>query len=78
MNLIANSGIQLLTIPFEIDLNNQFKMYFHEWLDITDQQKKIEIAHYFPDAEVWVKKRALSNLGYAIDGDVKESGSSAI
>lgn len=73
MNLIANSGIQLLTIPFEIDLNNQFKMYFHEWLDITDQQKKIEIAHYFPDAEVWVKKRVLSNLGYAIDGDVKES-----
>ena len=41
MNLIANTGIQLFTIPLEINFNNNFKMYFHEWLDMADQQKKL-------------------------------------
>ena len=48
-------------------------MFFHEWLDVAEQQKKIEIAHYFADDEVWVKKFALADLGYAIGGDVTES-----
>lgn len=78
MNLIANTGIQLLSIPVSFDSNNQFKMFFHEWLDLQEQQKKIEIAHYFPDEEIWVKKHALSNMGYAIGGDVTESWESIV
>ena len=66
MNLIANTGIQLFTIPLEIDLNNNFKMFFHEWLDSQDIQLKLEIAHYFSEEEIWVKKFDLSELGYAI------------
>ena len=71
MNLIANTGIQLHTIQLEIDLNNNFKMFFHEWLDIEDQQKKMEIAHFFPEEEIWIKKYILygSNLGYATLND---------
>lgn len=67
MNLIANTGIQLFTIPLEINLNDNFKMYFHEWLDMADQKKKLEIAHYFPEEEIWIKKHILygNNLGYA-------------
>lgn len=67
MNFIANTGIQLLTIPLEIDFNNNFKMYFHEWLDIIDQQKKLEIAHFFSEEEIWIKKHVLygNTLGYA-------------
>ncbi|MDR1793156.1 MAG: virulence factor SrfB [Bacteroidales bacterium] len=67
MNLIANTGIQLFTFPIEIDLNNNFKMYFHEWFDVADQQKKLEIAHYFSEEDKWIKKHILygSNLGYA-------------
>jgi hypothetical protein len=67
MNLIANTGIQFFTIPLEINFNENFKMHFHEWLDITDQQKKLEIAHFFSEEEIWIKKHALygSNLGYA-------------
>ena len=34
MNLIANSGIQLYTQNVEIKLNDNFKMFFHEWYDI--------------------------------------------
>lgn len=66
MNLIANTGIQLITIPFEIDLNNNFKMYFHQWSDTQDNQLKLEIAHFFSEEEIWVKKYALTELGYAI------------
>ncbi len=67
MNLIANTGIQFFTLPFEININDNFKMYFHEWLDIEDQQKKLEIAHFFSEEEIWIKKHILygSNLGYA-------------
>ncbi len=67
MNLIANTGIQLFTIPLEINLNENFKMYFHEWLDLVDQKKKLEIAHYFPEEDTWIKKHILygNNLGYA-------------
>lgn len=67
MNLIANTGIQYFIIPLEVDLNNNFKMYFHEWLDITEQQKKLEIAHFFAEEEVWIKKHILygNKLGYA-------------
>lgn len=67
MNLIANTGIQLLSVPLEINFNNNFKMYFHEWLDIVDQQKKLEIAHFFSEEEIWIKKHVLygSKLGYS-------------
>lgn len=70
MNLIANSGIQYFTLPLEINLNDNFKMYFHEWFEIEDEQLKLEIAHNFPDDQIWVKKRDLSLLGYIVDGKV--------
>lgn len=73
MNIIANTGIQLFTIPLEIDLSDNFKMYFHEWVDTTDGQLKLEIAHYFSDEEIWVKKHDLSLLGYATNGIVTET-----
>jgi hypothetical protein len=73
MNLIANSGIQLFTFPVEINLNDNFKMYFHEWYDVEDNQLKLEIAQYFSDEDVWVKKYDLSILGYAVNGKVTES-----
>jgi len=67
MNLIANSGIQLFNHQVEINLNDSFKDVFHEWFDMTDQQKKLEIAHFFSEEEIWIKKHILygSNLGYA-------------
>lgn len=67
MNLIANTGIQFFTVPLEINLNDNFKMYFHEWFDMADKYKKLEIAHFFSDEEIWIKKHVLygSHLGYA-------------
>lgn len=73
MNLIANTGIQLFTSSLEINLNDNFRMYFHEWYDMDDQQLKLEIAHYFSEPDVWVKKKCLSELGFAMNGIVTES-----
>lgn len=73
VSLIANSGIQLLTVPLDLNLNDNFKMYFHEWYDTDESQLKLEIAHLFSEEEVWVKKHDLSELGYAINGKVTES-----
>lgn len=73
MNLIANSGIQYLTFPIEIDTNDNFKMYFHEWFDMEDNQLKLEIAHYFSGDDVWVKKWDLNYSGYVENGKVTES-----
>ena len=57
MNLIANTGIQFFTIQLEINLNDNFKMYFHEWFDVNDEQLKLEIAHNFTEDEIWVSKK---------------------
>ena len=62
MNLIANTGIHLFTVPLEIDLNDNFKMYFHEWFDLKDEQLKLEIAHNFTEEEIWVSKNDIYNL----------------
>lgn len=89
INLIANTGIQLFTIPMELNLNDSFKMYFHEWYDTADSQLKLEITHFFSEEEIWVKKHNLSYLGFApngivtdnwetIKGDFKEEGYSPI
>jgi hypothetical protein len=73
MNLIANTGIQYITIPLEINKSDNYKMFFHEWFDIDEKQLKLEIAHYFSDDDVWVKKSDLSELGYAINGKIDKS-----
>jgi hypothetical protein len=62
MNLIANSGIQFLTFPLEINLNDNFKMFFHEWFDIDQEQLKLELAHNFTDEGIWVSKKDIYNL----------------
>jgi len=72
MNLIANTGIQLFTIPLEINLNENFKMYFYEWRDTENEKLTLEIAHKFSDSgdDIWVKKSDLGEAGKLVDGEV--------
>ena len=62
MNLIANSGLHHFAFKLEVDSNDSFKMYFHERFDTNEEQLKLEIAHHFTEADVWVKKREIHNL----------------
>ncbi|GAA3623183.1 virulence factor SrfB [Flavivirga jejuensis] len=70
MNLIANSGIQYYSMPLEINLNDNFKMHFHEWFDIEDSKLKLELAHKFSEEDIWVRKNELSILGYLSNNQV--------
>jgi hypothetical protein len=62
ISLIANTGIHFFTIPLEINLDDNFKMYFHEWFDTEVEQLKLEIAHNFSEDEIWVSKKDIFNL----------------
>lgn len=73
MNLIANTGIQLLTVPLEINMSNNFKMYFHEWYDSEEQQLKLEVAHFFSEDDIWVRKWDLQQLGYVNNNKVTDN-----
>lgn len=70
MNLIANSGIQYFTFPLDVNMDDKFKMFFHESFDIKSEKLTLEIAHFFNEEEVWVKKHDLFLLGYLTDGKV--------
>lgn len=76
MNLIANTGIQLTTVSWEINLEDDFKMYFHEWIDDETQKYNLEIAHYLSSENIWLKKLDLFQLGYVVNGnvDIKRNG----
>lgn len=41
-SLIANSGIQVLTFPLTIDLQGNFKMWYHEWYDALNERWYLE------------------------------------
>lgn len=43
--LIANTGIQLLTIDIPIDLNSKFKEWFHEWYEPDKGEWNLELIH---------------------------------
>jgi hypothetical protein len=76
MNLIANSGIQLHNTSVEFNSNDNFKMFFHEWFDVDDEQLKLEIVHKFThDGDnIWVKKMDLFKLGYLKQKDEEQDG----
>ena len=74
MNLISNTGIQLFTKSFEVATNESFKMFFHEWLEVHDREYKLEIAHHFSEADVWVKKVDLYYLGYVSKKNEEQNG----
>ena len=43
--LIANSGIQMFTFKLKLDIQNKFKMWFHEWYDTSNGQWRLDLAH---------------------------------
>ena len=69
ISLIANTGIQFYNTEVSIDLNEgRNKMFFHEWFDTNDSKAKLELAHFFADEDVWVRKKELSTFGFLQNG----------
>jgi hypothetical protein len=57
----------------EINNNDSFKIYFHEWYDVEESQLKLELSHFFSQEDVWVKKNHLTLLGFASRGVITDN-----
>ena len=72
ITLIANTGIQMFKQRVRLDLQAiREKMYFREWFDMDANKLSLELAHYFADKEVYVRKRDLWNNGFMPMGEVR-------
>ena len=72
--LIANSGIHLITVPLELDVQEKFKMWFHEWYDTSEGEWKLELAEQvnFEEGTVYYKKQVLREKGYLTSKNIAE------
>jgi hypothetical protein len=72
--LIANTGVQIFSKRINLNLQNvREKMYFREWFDINTFRLSLELAHYFANDEVYVRKSDLWKQGFMPNGTVSTS-----
>ena len=41
VSLIANSGIQVFTLEVQLNFQDKFKQWYHEWYDTEENQWKL-------------------------------------
>lgn len=73
ISLIANSGIHMLTFPLELDFQEKFKMWFHEWQDTSDEGLwKLELVEQvnFDAGTVYYSKQELKDKGYLASSNI--------
>ena len=65
-SLIANSGIQLMTVPLEINLQDKFVMWFHEWPNETGEEYVMDMVYELAGENntTYYKKKDLYDLGF--------------
>ena len=65
-NLIANSGIQLLTVPMEINMQEKYAVWFHEWPTAKGDEWILDIVHAMEDdnGSSYYKKKELYDNGF--------------
>ena len=65
-NLIANSGIQLLTVPLEINLQEKFAFWFHEWPASSDEEWILDMVYELTDdnGSTFYKRKELYDGGF--------------
>ena len=83
VKLIANSGIQIVTFPVTINLQDRFKMWYHEWYNTQNGEWILDAVYELQtDNECFFyNKQKLFNGGYFSDAtyeisvnDLKEDG----
>lgn len=71
ISLIANTGIHMTTFQLELDLQTNFKMWYHEWAEMADdsQQWRLEIVDQinFVQGTAYYSKNDLRRKGYSGD-----------
>ena len=72
-SLIANSGIQLFTFNLKVNVQDKFKMWFHEWYDTGNGQWRLDLVHEVAteDNVLFYNKQDLFDAGYLNDPNVE-------
>ena len=65
-NLIANSGIQFLTVPLEINMQEKFALWFHEWPTSSEEEWVLDLVYELSgeDSTSYYKKKDLYDKGF--------------
>ena len=74
ISLIANSGIQLHTVPLHIDFEERDQnLLFHEWFDDTLVQFNLELATQLKNNKVAIKRSQLESIDFVdpVSGELK-------
>ena len=71
--LIANSGIQLITLRLKIDMQDRYRVWFHEWYEKDSGEWKLELLHEVTteDAKLYYRKHDLWKKGYLTNPDIE-------
>lgn len=71
-SLIANSGIQLLGLKLHLNLQDRFRVWFHEWYDKETGEWKLELLHEVTtdDSKYYYRKKELWDNGYLASADI--------
>lgn len=71
-SLIANTGIHMTTFPLELNTQDGFKLWYHEWYDRADGKWKLELLEQvnFEQGAVYYSKKDLRRHGY--NGDIAQ------
>lgn len=71
--LIANSGIQIITFPLSINIQEKFKLWYHEWYDTQNGEWRLDPVYELrtDDESYYYNKKELYNKGYFADPTVK-------
>ncbi|GLR15879.1 virulence factor SrfB [Portibacter lacus] len=66
MNIIANTGIQIINFEIDIDPNADITrgLKFYEYFDTDELKVNLEFAHYFPELDKYVSRQSLFINGY--------------
>ena len=72
-SLIANSGIQMFTFKLRLNLQDKFKMWFHEWYDTRNGQWRLDLVHEVITDEtmMYYDKHELFDGGYLNDPTIE-------
>lgn len=72
-SLIANSGIQMFTFKLRLNLQDKFKMWFHEWYDTSNGQWRLDLVHEVitDDTMLYYDKHELFDGGYLNDPTIE-------
>ena len=71
-SLIANTGIQLIGLNIELNPQDRFRVWFHEWYDKDSGDWKLELLHEVvtDDSKYYYRKKDLWERGYLANSDI--------